>query len=293
MDMSHHQSAILKNLSHVESESANIPDHRNANSNQVSFADGRINKLQAKVWNPNNPESWESDLRGYHSVESSDYALPSDEIEQNRLEIQHYILRAYFHGDVVCPEANELIKNDGVQVLDVGCAKGFWLESLRKENPFSEYHGVDIAENLISAYGNISIKFGNILERLPYDDNTFDYVHERYLVLGIPKDKFPDAIRELIRVTKPGGWIELVETDVVIYNAGPHSKLLSKAMLDAMHARGLDCYGATNLEWNANSVSANVLNQGIKTIHGPYNNDTPLGKHCARDCKSVFRGVEN
>ncbi|KAJ3094648.1 hypothetical protein HK100_006070, partial [Physocladia obscura] len=160
--------------------------------------DAKIDTRQAKVWNPNSVDSWEPDMRGYHSVEDSDYPLPSDEIEQNRLETQHYILRARFGGydcafmeklinnianfhlwrDIVYPEAKELVKLDGTKVLDVGCAKGFWLESVRKENPFGEYHGVDIAENLateVTGYGNIQIRFGNVLETLPYEDNTFDY----------------------------------------------------------------------------------------------------------------------
>ncbi|KAJ3124961.1 hypothetical protein HK100_011045 [Physocladia obscura] len=255
-----------------------------------------IDHLQAKVWNPNNPASWEPEMRGYHSVEGSNYPLPSDEIEQHRLETQHYILRAIYQGDIVCPQTKDLIQKAGAKVLDVGCAKGFWLESVRKDYPLAEYHGVDIAETLATEtteYGKINIKFGNVLERLPYDDSTFDYTHQRLIVLGMPKDRFPDALRELIRVTKPGGWIEVVEADAVIYKAGPYSKKFSNALLGAMHARGLDCYAATNLEWYAKEVAANISNQGIKTVHAFHNDNTQLGTLSAKNGKTAFFGMED
>ncbi|KAJ3121952.1 hypothetical protein HK100_012178 [Physocladia obscura] len=237
---------------------------------KTSETTAKVDTLQAKTWNPNNPDSWEPDMRGYHSVEGSDYPLPSDEIEQNRLELQHYGLRARFQGDIVCPEARELIKSDGTKILDVGCAKGFWLESIQKKNPFCDYHGVDID-----------------------DDSSFDYVHQRLLIMGIPKNKFSDAIKELIRVTKPGGWIELVEIDMVVYQAGPYSKQLSTAMLDAMQARGLDCYAATNLKWYTTGLSANISNQDAKTVILPSNDETPVGKLTERNLHALFLGMED
>ncbi|KAJ3121787.1 hypothetical protein HK100_012233 [Physocladia obscura] len=260
-----------------------------------------IDKLQAKVWNPNSADSWDADMRGYHSVEESDYALPSDEIEQNRLETQHYLLRAMFNGDIVCSEVKELVKKAGTKVLDVGCAKGFWLDSVRKEYPLSEYYGVDIAESLAteaSPEHNVTIKFGNVLEGLPCDnfqheDNTFDYTHQRLLVFGMPKEKYPEALKELIRVTKAGGWIELIEVDIMAYKAGPYSKQLSQAMLGAMQARGLDCYAATNLEWHARDVRAHISNQQIKTVHLPFNDNTNLGRLSGPNSKNVFLALED
>ncbi|KAJ3130770.1 hypothetical protein HK100_007517 [Physocladia obscura] len=172
------------------------------------MAAAKIDKLESKVWNPNSPDSWEADMRGYHAVKDN----------------------------IVCPEAKELVKLNGTRVLDVGCAKGFWLEN---------------------------------------EDDTFDYVHQRMLVLGMPKDRFPDALNELIRVTKPGGWIELVEADIMIYHAGPYAQKFSAALLGAMQARGLNCYAATNLEWY------------------PINEESPLGRLCGRNGKAGFLAMED
>ncbi|KAJ3123073.1 hypothetical protein HK100_011732 [Physocladia obscura] len=265
----------------------------------IGLPAARIDKLQAKVWNPNSPDAWETDIREYHSVEASAYALPSDEIEQNRLETQHYILQAIFHGDIVCPNAKELVALASSKVLDVGCAKGFWLQSVRKEYPLSEYHGVDLmiskdtSATNISDENNVFLKFGNVLEGLPYDDNTFDFVHQRFLTLGMPKDKFSESLQELVRVTKAGGWIEVIEGDLMVYKAGPYSKQLSQALIGAMQARGLDCYAATNLEWHARKLTEHISNAEFKTIHTPYNDDSPVGKLNGPNGKAAFLALED
>jgi ubiquinone/menaquinone biosynthesis C-methylase UbiE len=59
---------------------------------------------------------------------------------------------------------------------------------------------------------------GNILERLDYDDNTFDFVHIRLLVLAIREEEWPKTLKEALRVTKPGGMIMLQETDFKVWS---------------------------------------------------------------------------
>src|SRR4051794_2842473 len=51
----------------------------------------------------------------------------------------------------------------------------------------------------------------NMLDGLPFEDNTFDFVYQRSLASAISEDQWKcDVIHELYRVTKPGGWIELM-----------------------------------------------------------------------------------
>ncbi|KAJ3098063.1 hypothetical protein HK100_005194, partial [Physocladia obscura] len=133
---------------------------------------GILNATAAKTWHPNNSTNRRSmDLREYHTVDSSDYTLPSDEIEQSRIELQHYMLRHVFKNDIVCVSARKMLETTpDAKVLDVGCAKGYWLDSVQKVYPYAEYHGVDIAEAILSrpqAPRKAKIVFGNVLDRLP------------------------------------------------------------------------------------------------------------------------------
>jgi hypothetical protein len=50
----------------------------------------------------------------------------------------------------------------------------------------------------------------NILHGLPFPDGQFTSTHQRLLVAAIPALQWPRVIRELVCVTRPGGWIELV-----------------------------------------------------------------------------------
>jgi SAM-dependent methyltransferase len=59
--------------------------------------------------------------------------------------------------------------------------------------------------------GNYGFVQGNLLQGLPFQDEQFDLVYQRFLVNAIPTVLWPNVIQDLVRVTNPGGWIELVE----------------------------------------------------------------------------------
>ncbi|KAJ3199888.1 hypothetical protein HDU82_000073 [Entophlyctis luteolus] len=80
------------------------------------------------------------------------------------------------------------------------------------------------------------------------EDNSFDYIHQRQvLVSGVQANRYGSVIAELIRVAKPGAWIELIELDGIAHNAGPKAELLNKALQLAMESRGHDLLGGTSL----------------------------------------------
>nr|BBH92114.1 hypothetical protein KTA_03130 [Thermogemmatispora argillosa] len=66
----------------------------------------------------------------------------------------------------------------------------------------------------------------NVLEGLPFPDGQFTSTHQRLLVAAIPAHAWPGVVQELVRVTRPGGWIELVKASDVIQPAGPATRRL-------------------------------------------------------------------
>ncbi|PSS29663.1 hypothetical protein PHLCEN_2v2811 [Hermanssonia centrifuga] len=78
------------------------------------------------------------------------------------------------------------------------------------ESTFVGYDLVDVQVDLQyvepSVAKRIEWMHGNFLtERLPFDDNEFDFVHIFGIGLSVPEDK------EIYRVLKPGGYIEQLE----------------------------------------------------------------------------------
>ena len=56
--------------------------------------------------------------RRFHNTSTSKYSLPNDEIEVDRLELSHCLLKYAFGGNYSSPMHDKL--KDGVYVLDVG-----------------------------------------------------------------------------------------------------------------------------------------------------------------------------
>jgi len=81
---------------------------------------------------------------------------------------------------------------------------------------------------------------GNLLQGLPFRDGVFDFVHQRFLTAGIPVAEWPGAVRELVRVTRPGGWVELVESTAELRQVGPATQRLIDMLRSMMGSLGLD-----------------------------------------------------
>jgi ubiquinone/menaquinone biosynthesis C-methylase UbiE len=180
------------------------------------------------------------------------YALPSDLDEMNRLDFQHYVLRQAFKGNYAAP-----IRNPS-SILDVGTGTGRWAKEMAALFPTANVIGLDIKEpvsdeqsavatipDLVPA--NYSFASGNILEGLPFPDGTFDFVHQRLLFFAIPDDRWQFVLNELYRVTRPGGWVEVVEGRYGYEPMGPAAQHISDVMLIAMQKRGIDPRNSANL----------------------------------------------
>ena len=100
------------------------------------------------------------------------------------------------------------LKKDKAKVLDAGCGTGLVGEFLFNNN-FKNVEGVDFSEEMLSIASSKkvyqSLKLVDLTKKLDYEDNLFDAV--------ICAGTFtcghvgPDALREMVRITKQGGYI--------------------------------------------------------------------------------------
>ena len=94
---------------------------------------------------------------------------------------------------------------------------------LAKEVPESaNLYGVDIFGGNFPKSPPPNVHFSvNSVTKLPDEwSDTFDFVHERVLGMGLLSDEWPSAVREMYRVTKPGGSIQLCEHVAQAKNLG-------------------------------------------------------------------------
>lgn len=150
----------------------------------------------------------------------SPYVLPRHPSEVDRLDIQHY-------AHLAAAGANFLAPIDSPErALDVGTGTGQWAFDLAEELPSTLVVGLDLVPSKPEAPANYRFVRGNVLHGLPFASGSFDFTHQRLMMAGIPLRSWSAEVAELARITRPGGWIELAETDSKMEHAGPATERL-------------------------------------------------------------------
>jgi ubiquinone/menaquinone biosynthesis C-methylase UbiE len=88
---------------------------------------------------------------------------------------------------------------DGITVLDSGCGPATWTFEMAKDFPNSKFYGIDVSfvfPELIKP-ANVELVIGNITKDIPFPDNTFDYIHQRLLILALNSDNWESVSKGL------------------------------------------------------------------------------------------------
>lgn len=113
--------------------------------------------------------------------------------------------------DLLLPIVAERAKGQGgaVAILDAGCGTGKHLDALRRMG--TEALGVELAPSafeFLRRRGLDGVARASI-GRVPFPDQSFDVVLSTDVVCCIEPPGDGEALRELARVLKPGGWLVL------------------------------------------------------------------------------------
>lgn len=155
----------------------------------------------------------------------------------NQLDWQHSLLRHILKSNYLAPIAGP------AHILDVGCGTGRWPGEMALEFPQADLVGIDLTlpDQEVSTFPpNCHFQAGNVLERLPFEDNSFDFVHQRFMLFAIPQPDWPRLVSELARVTRRGGWIELVEASPFFRRMGPTTERVVGLIGQAARQREID-----------------------------------------------------
>lgn len=147
------------------------------------------------------------------------YLFPKDAAEGNRLDLQHHLLKIALGGNYRAPVRQPRA------ILDVACGTGIWCRELAHEFPDAQFVGFDIDSTPLEASrqrlgpsgqfpANFRFLEANALKPFPFEDASFDFTHARLLAGFLPIAQWPAVVAEMVRVTRPGGYIELVENEL-------------------------------------------------------------------------------
>ncbi|CAG8560125.1 14839_t:CDS:2 [Acaulospora morrowiae] len=178
--------------------------------------------------------------RRFHNDENSKYVYPNDEEEIGRLELQYWLIKEVWKSIYSAPITPNLIA-DG-RVLDIGCGPGTWILDLATEFKSTIFIGLDISKSFpqnVKPRNAAFIQY-NVLNGLPFSNDTFDFVHQSILSAAFTVVQWSQVLAEIVRVLKPGGWIEFMEYDYVIHREGPITQRLNSSLLSFFKSQGIN-----------------------------------------------------
>ncbi|CEP08045.1 hypothetical protein [Parasitella parasitica] len=298
----------LKNLfgqKEIERSSTTIKyEKRHSNSKQSSSSTAhpntKITSPRTNVSNTSSSSKRKSDHSGYifqykhgrkyHTNAEVAYVLPHDDDETDRVHEQHWILSAALQCNYHAPVTEMLEK--GIMVLDSGCGPATWTFEMGETYPRSKFHGIDAScvfpEDIKPA--NVEFVIGNIAKKIPYPDSSFDYIHQRLLFLGLTDSDWDSALKELYRVLKPGGYIDLVEPDFhALFLAGPCMFSLQNTLAEISKARSIPPAIAPELEDRL--FKAGFKNIVVRKADIPLNHGGKIGELLWNDYRHAYMNL--
>lgn len=206
----------------------------------------------------------------------SPYIVPATAGEENRLDFQHQMLYRAIGKNYGAPLTQPQ------KMLDVGCGTGRWVVEMAIRFPQANVVGIDITPVNVSQLiqplnpppENFTLLQHDILTGLPFSANWFDYVHQRFLSAALPEQHWPKVIDEIIRVTRPKGWIELGEFGPPVARSGAAFVQLWNTWVALSATRGIDLNAGSKI--SERLATSGLRNITVQTVR------FPIGDHGGR-----------
>ncbi|KAF2446669.1 putative methyltransferase SirN-like protein [Karstenula rhodostoma CBS 690.94] len=216
--------------------------------------------------------------------EEEKYFMEGNADELQRLAYQHEVIKAHVGKFVLVPMD---IFTPGLRILDSATADGLWLRdmcsTLPKENT---YVGIDIMQEYFPPRSqwpdNVELHIQSITKPWPEPwAESFDLVHQRFALPAAGKSGVTGALKGLIGLMKPGGWIQMIEADHSVYT-GPAMGELFELITDVFAAIDVPCDIAKEVKGMLQEEGLEQVEERVFDVPlGVRNPDTELGRKSA------------
>ncbi|RIB07285.1 hypothetical protein C2G38_2252713 [Gigaspora rosea] len=131
------------------------------------------------------------------------------------------------------------------------------------------------------------------MEGLPFEDNNFDFVFQQYMFTGCIKKQWPYLINEIVRVLKPGGFLELSEPSK-IFDLGLATHRLFNSLIELLEQEGLDSdiYQKLDNYLQNQGQLENIKKEVKQNYHGVKSNDIKLSKVIFSNMVSAYESFK-
>ncbi|PTU17402.1 hypothetical protein P175DRAFT_0445944 [Aspergillus ochraceoroseus IBT 24754] len=229
------------------------------------------------------------------------YFLPRNVEEAERMRNQHEWVKACAGGLVLAPID---LNRRGLRVLDAATADGYWMQDAKSVFPLdTDFLGFDSAypplpsTNPTTPATPLTITKQNLIEDFPSSwTNTFDFVHQRFVIPLFKDVEVPRVLHNLTSCLKPDGWIQLVEMDFTTFVSQPQDQCNSFRMIHELTSKVVsDPLAATKLADRLREEGlVNVGFRAVDMVAGAAHEDPVVGERGVRNMLSIlefFRSV--
>ncbi|RIB26834.1 S-adenosyl-L-methionine-dependent methyltransferase [Gigaspora rosea] len=224
------------------------------------------------------------------------YPFPKKDYGGDRLALQHRIFKYIWQSDFSAP-VNEKLET-GAKVLDFGCGTATWLIDLSSQYPNSSFFGVEKPTPVFHSFtppipSRVSLQYCDILSRLPFEDETFDFIYVRFMAFEIPDNKFKDLINELTRILKIDGYLEIMDTNAQASNEGIETQEFMSSVRSYYKSIGMNPLITESLEplLRSNSHLTSITTE--KQCYPIGNWDDPIGEIALENLLLVLKHSKN
>ncbi|KAK6535588.1 hypothetical protein TWF694_002043 [Orbilia ellipsospora] len=150
--------------------------------------------------------------RRYHSssiAEDNEYFVPNDEIESDRLDLTHHVMRIMQNGNLF----GAPIGRNPQKILDIGTGTGIWAIEVADMFPSATVIGNDLSPIQPAC---VQFEIDDVEKEWTHTEGSFDLIYSRYM-LGSIRD-WPRLIRQAYKALRPGGYLEILEPDSTLHS---------------------------------------------------------------------------
>ncbi|ORZ23218.1 S-adenosyl-L-methionine-dependent methyltransferase [Absidia repens] len=218
------------------------------------------------------------DGRIYHAVDGSQYLLPRDDQEVDRLHETHFLTKELLGCNVMADAIKTLdFQGGGLQILDVCCGPATWLCETSLDYPSCQFVGIDMCSIWPQVIRPANLEFieANVLRGLPFPDKAFDFVQLRFVSLAFKTNEWDYILTEIRRVLRDGGVLQCIDLDMQIISDDQDIKRYLQHFDALCNTRGLDPSAGAKLDMMLNDHGLNILQSEYREI--PLGWGGPLG----------------
>ncbi|KAH8675191.1 S-adenosyl-L-methionine-dependent methyltransferase [Ilyonectria robusta] len=152
--------------------------------------------------------------RTFHSEKfNTEYFAPNDDQQSESMDITHHYLTMLLDNKLF----QAPLKKDMQKVLDVATGTGIWAIDFADEFPNVEVIGTDLSPIQPTwVPPNVKFELEDATKSWTWPENTFDFIHMRYLFGAIAD--WNALYEEAYLRCKPGGWVQSCEIDPPFYS---------------------------------------------------------------------------